>query len=47
MAREPRHTEPTAKAAGEHKVNSPSVSAKKHRRASSLTEGAFKSKGKS
>ncbi|WP_455611369.1 hypothetical protein, partial [Cloacibacillus porcorum] len=28
MARFPRHTEPAAKAAGEPKVNSPSVSAK-------------------
>ena len=35
LARKPRQTEPAAKAAGEPKVNSPSVSAKKHRRASS------------
>ena len=47
LARFPRHTEPAAKAAEEPKVNSPSVSAKKHRRASSLTEGAFKSNVKS
>ena len=47
MAREPRHTESAAKAVGEPKVNSPSVSAEKHRRASSLTEGAFKGKVKS
>ncbi|MDY5389421.1 hypothetical protein, partial [Cloacibacillus porcorum] len=46
LARKPRQTEPAAKAAGEPKVNSPSVSAKKHRRASSLTEGAFKGKVK-
>ncbi|MDD7648079.1 hypothetical protein [Cloacibacillus porcorum] len=47
MARKARHTEPAAKAAGEPKVNSPSVSAEKHRRASSLTKGAFKGKVKS
>ncbi|MCI5864912.1 MAG: hypothetical protein MR000_06765 [Cloacibacillus porcorum] len=47
MARKPRHTEPAAKAAEEHKVNTPSVSAKKHRRASSLREGASKGKVKS
>ena len=35
LARKPRQTEPAAKAAGEPKGNSPSVSAKKHRRASS------------
>ena len=35
LARKSRQTEPAAKAAGEPKVNSPSVSAKKHRRASS------------
>ena len=47
LARKPRQTESAAKAAGEPKVNSPSVSAEKHRRASSLTEGAFKGKVKS
>ncbi|MCC8059065.1 hypothetical protein [Cloacibacillus sp.] len=47
MARKPRQTKPAAKAVEEPKVNSPSVSTEKHRRASSLGEGAFKSKGKS
>ncbi|WP_291956212.1 hypothetical protein [Cloacibacillus sp.] len=43
MAREPRHTEPAAKAAEEHKVNSPSP----RFAGSSLKEGAFKGKAKS
>ncbi|WP_307756144.1 hypothetical protein [uncultured Cloacibacillus sp.] len=47
MARKPRQTEPAAKAAGEPKVNSPSVSAKNIAEPAPSKEGAFKGKAKS